>query len=218
MNALSPIRILVVDDHEVIRRSLTIFLRAFENFELVGEAANGREAVALCTQTKPNVVLMDMVMPEMDGVAATRAIRAQDPNIQVIALSTFKDEALVRDMLKAGAVGYLLKNTTIDELASAIRAAFNGKLTLSPEAARALIDTPPRPSPASYNLSERELEVLQLMAEGLNNVEIAERLVLARSTVKFHVSSILAKLNVSSRVEAVRLALQSGLIKPPDDQ
>jgi len=218
MNPSSPIRILVVDDHEVIRRSLTIFLRAFENFELVGEAANGREAVNLCAQTKPNVILMDMVMPEMDGVAATRAIRAQNPDIQVIALSTFKDESLVRDMLKAGAVGYLLKNTTIDELANAIRAASSGKLTLSPEAARVLIETPPRPSPTSYNLSERELEVLQLMAEGLNNVEIAERLVLARSTVKFHVSGILAKLNVSSRIEAVRLALQAGLIKSSDDR
>ncbi|NWF67572.1 MAG: response regulator transcription factor [Chloroflexi bacterium] len=204
---------MIVDDHEVVRRGLSLFLRPIEDFELVGEAANGFEALAACEALQPQVVLMDVMMPELDGAAATRAIREKFPQIQVIGLTTFKDEALVREMLKAGAVGYLLKNMSVDELASAIRTALTGKLTLSPEAAQTLLQSPVAPRVSGYNLTDRELEVLKLMIDGLNNVEIAERLVIARSTVKFHVSSILAKLNVNSRVEAVSLALQAGLIK-----
>src|SRR5262245_20459947 len=212
MDSSRIIRILIVDDHEVVRRGLSMFLKAFPDFELVGEASDGREALALCKQVRPDVVLMELVMPDTDGVSAARAIRERFPETQIIALSTFKDEEAVRQMLRAGAVGYLLKNTSIDELAAAIRTALSGKLLLSAEAAQALL-TPQQNTAASYHLSERELEVLALMVEGRNNNEIAERLVVARSTVKFHVSSILSKLSVSSRVEAVSLALQSGLIK-----
>lgn len=212
MDKARIIRIMVVDDYEVVRRGLTIFLRALPDFELVGEAANGHEAVALCEQLTPDVVLMDVQMPEMDGITATRLIAEKSPTSQVIALSTFMDADLVRAMLKAGATGYLLKNTSIDEIANAIRAAFAGKITLSPEAARVLVESPGSAMPY-HSLSEREREILTLMAEGLNNVEIAEKLMIARSTVKFHVSSIFSKLGANSRIEAVRLALQNGLIE-----
>ncbi|MCC7451346.1 MAG: response regulator transcription factor [Anaerolineae bacterium] len=212
MDDKPKIRILVADDHEMVRHGLTIFLRAFPDFELVGEAANGVEAVALCEQLTPDVVLMDVQMPDMDGIAATRLIREKHPGSQVLALSTFKDKDAVRDMLKAGAAGYLLKDTSIEEMANAIRAAFTGKMTLSPEAARALIESPSLSHRPYQMLSDREREVLILMIDGLNNVEIAEKLMIARSTAKFHVSSILSKLGASSRVEAVRFALQRGLI------
>lgn len=213
MDGSKKIRVLIVDDHEVVRRGLMMFLRPFEDFELIGEAANGREAVEVCSRVQPDVILMDMVMPEMDGLEATRLIREKHPNTRILVLTTFKDEQLVRDVLKAGAVGYLLKDTSVDELAGAIRTATTGKLTLSAEAAQELLKLTPAVTSTSYHLTERELEVLNLMVEGLNNVEIAKRLYVARSTVKFHVSSILAKLNVASRVEAVSVALQAGLIK-----
>jgi NarL family two-component system response regulator LiaR len=207
------IRILLVDDHEVVRRGLTVFLRAFDDFQLIGEATEGAQALAMCESLQPDVILMDVMMPGMNGPNATRAIRQQYPNIQILALSTFKEEELVREMLMAGAVGYLLKNSSADELANAIRAAVTGKITLSSEAAAALLQPTSHHAPPDYALTQRELEVLTLMVKGLNNVEISERLVVARSTVKFHVSSILAKMNVGSRVEAVSLALQTGLVK-----
>lgn len=213
MTPANIIRILIVDDHEVVRRGLSLFLRPFDEFVLVGEAVNGLEAVECCDTLYPDVVLMDIVMPEMNGLEATRIIRQKHPEIHVLALTTFKDEETVREMLKAGAGGYLLKNTSVDELASAIRTTMTGKLTLAPEAAQALLQPPTPQASANYNLTDREFEVLSQMVQGLNNVEIAERLFVARSTVKFHVSSILAKLNAASRVEAVSLALQAGLIK-----
>jgi NarL family two-component system response regulator LiaR len=212
MTPAKPIRILIVDDHEVVRRGLMLFLRPFEEFEPIGEAANGQEALDACAALHPDVILMDVIMPEMNGVEATRIISQKYPNTQVIGLTTFTEDDLVRDMLKAGAVGYLLKNTSIEELGSAIRTAMTGKLTLAPEAAQALLKASSQPQ-LNYNLTEREMEVLVLMVDGLNNLEIADRLVVARSTVKFHVSSILSKLGVTSRVEAVSLALQAGLVK-----
>ena len=213
MNHTNSIRILIADDHEVVRRGLSLFLRPFDEFELVGEATNGLEAVESCDRLSPDVVLMDIVMPDMNGLEATRIIRQKHPNIHVLALTTFKDEDVVREMLKAGAVGYLLKNTSVDELASAIHTAMTGKLTLAPEAAQALLQPQPQTATTNYNLTDREHEVLELMVEGLNNIEIAERLFVARSTVKFHVSSILAKTSATSRVEAVSIALKAGLIK-----
>lgn len=213
MEATKRIRILIVDDHEVVRRGLSLFLRPFDDFELVGDAASGEEALECCARLQPDVVLMDVIMPGIDGAETTRQLRQRFPQVQVIALTTFKDEELVRQMLQAGAVGYLLKDTSVDDLAAAIRAATSGKLVLAPEAALALLRQPSPPAHPHYQLTERELEVLALMAEGLNNLQIAERLVVTRSTVKFHVSSILSKLGVASRVEAVSLALQSGLVK-----
>jgi NarL family two-component system response regulator LiaR len=208
----TQIRVMLVDDHAVVRSGLGAFMMAFDDLELVAEAGGGEEAVRLCQEARPDVVLMDLVMPGMDGAAATKAIRAKCPHIQVIALTSFKEEELVEGALQAGAIGYLLKNVSADELADAIRAAHAGRPTLAPEAAQALIQSARKPHTPEYDLTERELEVLALMVEGLSNPEIADRLVVSRSTAKFHVSNVLSKLGVASRTEAVSLALKHHLI------
>jgi NarL family two-component system response regulator LiaR len=206
------IRVLIVDDHAVVRSGLATFLQAFEDFELVGEAGDGTEAVRLCAQISPDVVLMDLLMPEMDGIAATRAIREQHPEVRVIALTSFQDQDRVQAALDAGALGYLLKNVSAEELARAIRSARAGRPTLAPEATQALIHAATRPPEPGHDLTPREREVLALMVKGLNNAEIAKRLVVNRSTAKFHVSNILTKLGAASRTEAVALALTHHLI------
>lgn len=208
------IRVMLVDDHAVVRSGLSAFLTAFDDLQLVGEAADGNEAIALCNRAQPDVILMDLVMPRKDGATATREIREKFPNVQIIALTSFKEDELVQNALLAGAIGYLLKNVGADDLAKAIRAAHIGRATLAPEAAEALIHTARSagiPLPG-HDLTEREREVLALMVEGLNNTEISERLIVSKSTVKFHVSNILSKLHVSSRTEAVALALQKNLV------
>jgi len=212
MTETNPIRVMLVDDHAVVRSGLSAFLLAFDDLELVAEAGGGEEAVRLCEQLQPDVVLMDLVMPGMDGAAASRAIRERCPQIQIIALTSFKEKELVQGALEAGAIGYLLKNVTADELADAIRAAHAGRPTLAPEAAQALIQATREPPSPGYDLTERERQVLALMVEGLSNPEIAERLVVSPSTVKFHVSNILSKLGVAGRTEAVALAVQHHLV------
>jgi NarL family two-component system response regulator LiaR len=212
MSEFEPIRVLLVDDHAVVRSGLSAFLLAFDDLELVGEAGSGEEAVRLCDRLRPDVVLMDLVMPGMDGVQATRAIREKCPAIQVIALTSFKEQELVEGVMEAGAVGYLLKNVSADELARAIREAHAGRPTLAPEAAQALIQARRKPARLGFDLTDREREVLALMVEGLNNPEIADRLVVSRSTAKFHVSSILSKLGAGSRTEAVAVAVKEGLL------
>jgi NarL family two-component system response regulator LiaR len=206
------IRVMLVDDHAVVRSGLSAFLLAFDDLELVAEAGSGGQAVRLCEQARPHVVLMDLVMPGMDGASATQAIRERCPEIQVIALTSFKEEDLVQGALKAGAIGYLLKTVTANELADAIRAAHHGKPTLAPEAAETLIRAVRQPRRVGYDLTEREREVLALMVEGLGNSDIADRLFVSRSTVKFHVSNVLSKLGVTSRTQAVALALQHNLV------
>lgn len=212
MSEQEPIRVLLVDDHTVVRSGLSAFLLAYDDLELVGEASNGADALQQCEQKLPDVVLMDLVMPGMNGVEATQTIRVNWPRTQVIALTSFPEEDLVQGALRAGAISYLLKNVSADELAGAIRAAHAGHATLAPEATRALIDAAHRPPVPGDNLTPREREVLKLMAEGLHNQEIANRLVVSRSTVKSHVSNILAKLEVGSRAEAIALALRQKLV------
>ena len=207
-----PIRVMLVDDHTMVRRGLGTFLKAFDDLELAGEAESGAAAIRLCGEILPDVILMDMVMPDMNGAAATRAIRQQFPQVQVIALTSFKEGDLVKNALEAGAIGYLLKDVSADELVQAIRAAYAGRATLSPEAAQALVETANRPPAPGLDLTERELEVLALMVEGLNNTQIAGRLTVSSSTIKSHVSSILSKLGVASRTEAVTLALRKRII------
>jgi two-component system, NarL family, response regulator LiaR len=209
------VRVLIVDDHAMVRRGLATFLKAFSDLELVGEASSGEEAIALCQTITPDVVLMDLIMPGLSGVESTAQIRQKCPTVQVIALTSSKEHEMVQSVLRAGAIGYLLKDITADELAAAIRAAAVGEPTLSMEATQALIEAatqPARSSSLEQVLTEREMQVLKLMVEGLSNPEIAERLSVSRSTVKTHVSNVLSKLGVGSRVEAVTLALNRKLI------
>jgi NarL family two-component system response regulator LiaR len=207
-----PIRVLLVDDHAMLRQGLATFLKVFDDLELAGEAASGEDAIQLCAQLLPDVVLMDMVMADMDGVTATHAIRQKFPEVQVIALTSFKDKGLVQDALQAGAIGYLLKDVSADTLAQAIRAAHAGRGTLSPEAAQALVQAATEPPTPGHDLTERERDVLALLVEGLNNTQIADTLVVSPSTIKSHVSHILAKLGVASRTEAAALAVRLRLV------
>lgn len=210
-SAVRRIRVLVVDDHAVVRSGLSAFLSVLPDFELVGEAEGGEEAVVRCGLLLPDVVLMDLIMPGTNGVAATQQIREKYPRIQVIALTSFQEDTLVHDALQAGAIGYIMKNVSARELAAAIRSAYAGKMTLSPEAAQALVHAQAREK-ENEPLTEREHEVLKLMVEGMNNNEIAEQLVVSLSTVKYHISNVLAKLCVDNRVAAVTTALQRKLV------
>jgi NarL family two-component system response regulator LiaR len=210
----APIRVLLVDDHAVVRSGLGAFLDAFEDLVLVGEASGGEDALLQCAAKRPDVVIMDLVMPGMDGAEATAEIRRRHPSIQVVALTSFKEEDLVQRVLAAGAIGYLLKSVSAEDLADAVRAAHAGRPTLAPEAARALIDSATRRPRRRIgdDLTDREREILEQMVSGMSNNEIAEHFVVSRSTVKFHVSNILSKLAVGSRTEAVAVALRNNLI------
>jgi NarL family two-component system response regulator LiaR len=214
MTETDRIRVIIVDDHAMLRRGLGFFLRSFDDLELVGEAANAQEAIDLCAQVRPDVVLMDMMLPDMTGAEATRMIRQCHSDTQVIVLTSFQEEDLVQKALQSGAIGYMLKNVAASDLAKAIRDAHSGRSTLSPEATELLIqatrNTATRPS---YGLTEREQHVLALLADGLSNAEIADKLVISIATVKFHVHNVLSKLGVSSRTEAVSLAWQHDLIR-----
>ncbi len=212
MSPSSQIRVMIVDDHAMVRRGLMTFLKSFSDLKLAGEADSGESAVRLCDEFRPDVVLMDMMLPGMRGPDVIRLIRNKRPEVRILALTSFKDGNLIREALEAGAIGYLLKDVSADELANAIRAAHAGRATLSPEATQSLVETANQPPTLTFDLTEREIAVLGLMVEGLNNTQIAGRLVVSPSTVKSHVSSILAKLGVASRTEAVTLALRRGLV------
>lgn len=212
INVSQTIQVLLVDDHNVVRSGLATFLRAYEDMELMGEAKNGLEAIKLCHQKQPDVVLMDLMMPEMDGIAATRAILADYPKIKIIAMTSFEDEKLVQGVLAAGAISYLIKNVTSEELAKAIREAVSGRSTLSPEAARVLVQATRPTEQPSFDLTQREREVLSLVVQGHSNQQIAETMVVSIATVKAHISSILSKLQVSSRSEASAYALKHKIV------
>jgi two-component system, NarL family, response regulator LiaR len=206
-----PIRILIVDDHEVVRNGLRVTLGVDPDLEVVGEAADGAEAVRVANRLRPDVVLMDLLMPELDGIAATEVIRRELPDVEVIALTSVLEDASVVGAVKAGAIGYLLKDTRGPELRRAIKAAAAGQVQLSPSAAARLmreVKTPERPEA----LSGRELDVLRLLARGLANKEISRDLGIAEKTVKTHVSSILGKLGVQSRTQAALYAGRVGVV------
>jgi two-component system, NarL family, response regulator LiaR len=211
MTKNNKIRIMLVDDHAVVRSGLGAFLSVIPDLQLVGEAENGDEAVVRCGLLKPDVILMDLMMPGTDGVAATRIIREKYPNVRVLALTSFQEDGLVQSAMQAGATGYLMKNVSARELANAIRSAHAGKVTLSPEAVEALIHANAQ-AREMEGLTEREQEVLKLMMEGLNNAQIADSLVVSLSTVKYHISNILMKLGVENRVAAVTMAIQKKLV------
>lgn len=206
------IRVLAVDDHELLRDGIRLSLLKYEDIELVGEARSGEDALQKCGQLLPDVVLMDMRLPRMDGIAATQAIKESYPEIQVLVLTSFVEKDLVQRAVQAGAVGYLTKGASKIEIAGAIRAAHAGKTTLSPEALQALIQATKEPAKVGTDLTRRQREVLKLMVIGLNNKEIGEKLFLSSSTVGYHVSEILSKLGAANRAEASALAVQNGLV------
>jgi NarL family two-component system response regulator LiaR len=204
---------MIVDDHSMVRAGLATFIQVKSDLELAGEARDGEQALTLCAQLQPDVVLMDLVMPRLDGVQATQAIRERWPQIQVIALTSFQEANLVQQALQAGAISYLLKDVSMDELADAIRSAYAGRSTLAPEAAQVLIQAARQEPEPGYDLTARETEVLALMVEGLTNPQIGERLTISVTTARSHVSSILGKLGVSNRAEAITLALRNKLVE-----
>lgn len=211
MTTQNRIRIVLVDDHAMLRKGLGVFLMSYSDLELVGEASNGKEGLTLCAEKRPDVVLMDLMMPIMDGVTATRLIRQDFPRTQVIALTSFGEEKLIMDALQAGAISYLFKKISADGLADAIRAAHSGIATFAQEVTDILIRSIREPHPIFEALTPRETEVLSLMVKGLGNNEIADLLVISRSTTKNYVSNILAKLGVSNRIEAIVLVLEQSL-------
>ena len=207
-----PIQVMIVDDHPMVRDGLKVFLSVSPGMECSGEASSGEEALDLCRAVKPDVVLMDLLMPGMGGVAAIQAIRQRLPQVRIIALTSFAEPDLVQQAIRAGAVGYLLKNMTMGDLAEAIRAADAGRSVMAPEATAAMMQALSQPAGESIDLTERERQILSLMVDGLSNQEIAYRLVISESTARFHVSNILAKLGVNNRTMAVRTAIQLKLL------
>ncbi|OUA58054.1 response regulator [Bacillus thuringiensis] len=213
------IKVLLVDDHTVVLKGLAFFLSTQEDLELVGEANNGKEALVKVGETNPDVILMDLYMPEMDGVEATAYIKKEYPNVKIIVLTSFSDQAHVLPALRAGASGYILKDVEPDQLVEAIRSAYKGNIQLHPDIANALLSqTLPveeKEEESSIQvdvLTARENEVLQLLAKGMSNKEIASVLVITEKTVKAHVSSILSKLNLSDRTQAALYAVKNGIV------
>ena len=213
----SRIRVLVADDHSVVRQGLRMFLLVQPDMELVGEAANGREAVARTCELAPDVVLMDLVMPEMDGVAATAAIKAARPEVQVLVLTTFLEDERVAEAIQAGATGFLLKEIEAEDLVKAVRGAARGEPQLHPAAARLLMGLATRPRTAAPDasaiLTDRERDVIALLAEGWSNKQIARELSISETTVKGHVANILGKLELTDRTQAAVYAVRNGLAR-----
>jgi NarL family two-component system response regulator LiaR len=213
MSNTQPIRVLIVDDHAMVRSGLKNFIRAYEWMTPVGEAANGADAVAFCATHAVDIVLMDMVMPGLDGSQTTQQIVALGKPIKIIVLTSFHEQDLVEQALKAGAMSYLLKNVTAGELAQAIQAAYAGRSTLAPEAAEALISLTRQKPDQGSELTERERQVLALLVKGRSNADMAAQLSISMATIKYHLSNIYSKLGAKSRVEAVTIALEHRLVE-----
>ena len=214
MTGTNPIRVLVVDDHKVVRKGLRTFLSVHDDVELVGEAGNGEEAIEQCTALNPDVVLMDLKMPVMDGPTAIGHIRRRFPETKVVALTSFDDDTLAQRALDAGAIGYLFKDVEEDELIGAIRFASRGRGVVAPEAMQALVARSlSNGDDYSVKLTTREQETLDLVARGMTNPEIADKLMVSVSTVNFHVHNVLDKLGAKTRTEAVVIAAKEGLIE-----
>jgi NarL family two-component system response regulator LiaR len=208
----NPIKVMIVDDHPIVRDGMKNMLLVFEDLEFAGEAENGRAALACLRQSVPDVILMDIAMPEMGGIDATRLILAQYPQVKIIMLTSYPEDDLIQESLQAGALGYLLKNSTINPLANAIRTVYAGQPVLAPEVTKALIRFKTGPVKPGSDLSQREQEVLSLMVEGLSNEEIAERLVISPATARHHVSACIQKLGASNRAQASAMAVKLGLV------
>lgn len=209
------IRILVADDHSVVRQGLRMFLELDAELEVIGEAENGSEAIRMAGELQPDVVLMDLLMPVMDGVTAIGEVRRRYPDVEVLALTSVLEDASVMGAIRAGAIGYLLKDTKADELCRAIKAAAAGQVQLAPQAAARLMREVRTPEESPEALTERETEVLRLLAQGQANKEIARSLTIGEKTVKTHVSNILGKLGVQSRTQAALYAVRAGLVGTP---
>ncbi|MBK5107919.1 MAG: response regulator transcription factor [Anaerolineales bacterium] len=212
MSDSNPIRVMIVDDHLMVRDGLRVFLSVYDDIKVIAEADDGEQAVALCRGVIPDVVLMDLLMPNMDGIEATRRIRSEDDSIQVIALTSFAEQELVEKAFRAGAISYLMKDVHSDKLAETIREAKRGRSTIDSAAAQALVASTAEEIPKGEILTPREREILVMLTEGKTNKEIANQLSLSEGTVRFHVSNILSKMGVNNRTEAVSLAFQQGLI------
>lgn len=212
MTQQEPIRVMIVDDHLMVRDGLKVFLSVYDDLVIVGEASDGQTALEVCKRVRPDVILMDIIMPNMDGPTATRKLRAEFPTVQVIALTSFAEKDLVQQAIRSGAIAYVLKDVDPDKLANAIRDANHGKGAIDTTAVKVLLDTEIQPAP-DYNLTQREQEILALVVKGKTNGEIAGQLTLSVGTVRFHVSNILSKLGVSNRTEAVSLALKNDLVE-----
>lgn len=202
------IKVLIVDDHLLVRNGIKTIMGIYDDIEVIGEAENGKEALEICGKCLPDVVLMDLVMPEINGIEATRKMLENWPSIKVVILTSYIDKKLIEDSIKAGAIGYVLKNISGENLVETIRDAQKGKSTLSSEASDFLISNIKEPTAADYQLTNQEKNILACLVEGLSNKGIAQKLVLSLSTVKFHVSNILNKLGVSSRTEAISMAIK----------
>jgi len=212
MNNTKSIEVLIVDDHPILRHGIKTMLLTFDDISVVGEAGNGLEALARCQETLPDVILMDVVMPGMNGVETTRAVLERYPQVKIIVLTSFPDQDLVQESLEAGAIGFLLKDTPIDSLGDAIRSAHAGHSTLAPEATQTLIQAKSRPPKVGHDLSPREREVLALVVEGLSNDEIADRLVISANTVSKHVSACMSKLEATNRAQVAAQAVRHQII------
>jgi two-component system, NarL family, response regulator LiaR len=206
------IQVMIVDDHPIVRDGMKNMLLVFEDLEFAGEAENGRAALDCLRDSVPDVILMDIAMPEMGGIPATYAILEKYPQVRIIMLTSYPEDELIQESLQAGALGFLLKNSSIETLANAIRSVYAGQPALAPEVMKALIRIKTRPVKLGADLSQREQEVLALMAEGLSNEEIAERLVISPATARHHVSACIQKLGASNRAQASALAVKLGLV------